>query len=291
MKKTYSFEDCYQILGLNPDCSWSELRKTYKKSIQKWHPDRFEDGSKEKAAANDKIKTINIAYNQVYKYYRTKGILPSITQRQNTKSSTVKKNPSSSRGKDKKATATSRPPRKKNKQCNQYKSPTGKEKSSFHPFASSLLIISLLGTAYYYFSADINYKTSDTAYINNKINAKPLPSTNEKLNQAETNQNHLQDILKQESLTERKQLEDKHLNEDEYFTSGSSISDVIGIQGAPTSTDGETWYYGDSEVYFSEGVVTHWFRADTPLKARIKIEIPETYKLNKLDSDEKKHSL
>ena len=56
MASKLSYSECYKILKVTPDYRWDEVRKSYKLSIQKWHPDRFEDGSAKKKAANEKIK-------------------------------------------------------------------------------------------------------------------------------------------------------------------------------------------------------------------------------------------
>ena len=59
MKRKYSYDECYRILNTKPNCSWDELRKAYKIQIQKWHPDRFQEGTSKKDAAEEKIKDIN----------------------------------------------------------------------------------------------------------------------------------------------------------------------------------------------------------------------------------------
>ncbi|VAW64740.1 hypothetical protein MNBD_GAMMA11-1321, partial [hydrothermal vent metagenome] len=78
MKKTYTYETCYKILGLSPGCSWNVLRRSYKSLIHKWHPDRLSDNSLEKEIAYEKIKDINVAYSQLYRFYRKNSILPPI---------------------------------------------------------------------------------------------------------------------------------------------------------------------------------------------------------------------
>lgn len=42
------------------------------------------------------------------------------------------------------------------------------------------------------------------------------------------------------------------------FTFGCSISDVLDIQGIPSRTEGDTWYYGSSHVVFEHGIVVNW---------------------------------
>lgn len=63
-----------------------------------------------------------------------------------------------------------------------------------------------------------------------------------------------------------------------YFTFGMSLGEVYAIQGVPTKTDHDIWYYGSSKVYFAEGKVQRWEESpDNPLRTSIK---PGTEKMN-----------
>jgi len=57
---------------------WNVLRRSYKALIHKWHPDRLSDNSLKKEIAYEKIKDINVAYSQLYRFYRKNNILPPI---------------------------------------------------------------------------------------------------------------------------------------------------------------------------------------------------------------------
>jgi tetratricopeptide (TPR) repeat protein len=58
----------YEILGLKPGASQIEVKQAYRKLVKVWHPDRFFD-QQEKHKAEERIKEINEAYNQL-KYYQ-----------------------------------------------------------------------------------------------------------------------------------------------------------------------------------------------------------------------------
>lgn len=48
---------------------------------------------------------------------------------------------------------------------------------------------------------------------------------------------------------------------------GSTLGEVYSIQGVPTLTQGDTWYYGKSQVRFSKGQVISWKEhPDNPLR-------------------------
>jgi tetratricopeptide (TPR) repeat protein len=54
----------YEILGLKPGASQIEVKQAYRKLVKIWHPDRFFD-QQEKQKAEERIKEINEAYNQL----------------------------------------------------------------------------------------------------------------------------------------------------------------------------------------------------------------------------------
>ncbi|HKW39217.1 MAG TPA: J domain-containing protein [Burkholderiales bacterium] len=51
------------------------------------------------------------------------------------------------------------------------------------------------------------------------------------------------------------------------ITAGSTLGDVYAIQGIPTLTRGDTWYYGKSTIRFEQGKVVSWTQhPDNPLR-------------------------
>lgn len=66
----------YQILGIRPGANWKQLRQAYKKLINTWHPDRFQQDLRQKHLAEEKTKEINQSYKELAEYYRKNGSLP-----------------------------------------------------------------------------------------------------------------------------------------------------------------------------------------------------------------------
>lgn len=57
---------------------------------------------------------------------------------------------------------------------------------------------------------------------------------------------------------------------DGYFTVGSTSEEVYALQGIPSRIEARVWYYGDSRVYFVNGMVSSWHHDPrNPLKARL----------------------
>ncbi|MEH2422559.1 MAG: DnaJ domain-containing protein [Nostoc sp.] len=54
----------YEILELEPGASPAQVKRAYRQLVKIWHPDRFLD-QKQKQEAEEKIKSINAAYNKL----------------------------------------------------------------------------------------------------------------------------------------------------------------------------------------------------------------------------------
>lgn len=63
-------EECFGVLGLTRNSSFEEVKETYKDLVNVWHPDRFENRPRLKAKAEEKLKEINYAYEQLSNFYR-----------------------------------------------------------------------------------------------------------------------------------------------------------------------------------------------------------------------------
>lgn len=58
-------------------------------------------------------------------------------------------------------------------------------------------------------------------------------------------------------------------DEGPFFTYGDSPGKVFEVQGIPTRTVGDIWFYGNSEVHFNKGVVVSWYNSPAhPLKVK-----------------------
>ncbi|MDB9349275.1 J domain-containing protein [Nodularia spumigena] len=64
MSDRLDINHAYEILGLTPGASQGQVKQAYRQLVKIWHPDRFFD-PREKRDAEEKIKEINVAYNQV----------------------------------------------------------------------------------------------------------------------------------------------------------------------------------------------------------------------------------
>ncbi|MBD2559716.1 MULTISPECIES: J domain-containing protein [Nostoc] len=64
MRDDLDIDHAYEILGLEPGASQAQVKRAYRQLVKIWHPDRFFD-QKQKQEAEEKIKSINAAYNKL----------------------------------------------------------------------------------------------------------------------------------------------------------------------------------------------------------------------------------
>ena len=233
MKQTHSFKHCYALLQISFDCNVDDLKKSYRALIRKWHPDQFKN-DEEKALATDKVKDINIAYQQLTKHYKKYGTLPLFAPAEAKPTvSHPQTNKKSTRFKSPKRTQFT----KINKKGNRAKS------YSLYVFAITIIFVS-----YQYLDSIVMdiVPPINTPKEVNSINNTSMIDTKSK--------------IKQKSIPKREVI---------YFTYGSTIGDVISIQGPPDNIVGNIWFYGKSEIHFKDGLVIKWYRTvGSPLKAQ-----------------------
>ena len=253
MKQHYTYAECYRILDVNPVCSRDELRRAYKLQIHHWHPDKFADKSAEKNTADDKIKCITTAHQQLVIYYREHGKLPlpetadaprKLPQPEVKERKRAPINHSTQHSTRHSTQRSRQPPRPANKS------------SGIAPILGAMIVVVVL----VWFYAPSEQLEPGLKQV------KPLTVSNS--NKAETLSIAAQPVLAQQLVTAPVVAE-------EFITYGSSIGEVISIQGTPTSTEGDTWYYAESELHFEAGKVVSWRHAgDSRLKTGITTKIP-----------------
>lgn len=67
----------YKILGIDSKADKDHVKRAYKAQVRRWHPDQFPEGSSLKAAADEQLKQINIAYTRVKSHLSRLGPAPS----------------------------------------------------------------------------------------------------------------------------------------------------------------------------------------------------------------------
>lgn len=214
---TDHFNEHYRVLDLAPGASWNELRAAYRTKVRAWHPDRFQGDAAAKQLAEDRTKSINLAYKQLAKYFRAHGTLP------------VDSRP-----------APIDPPRH-----TQPETPPADSPYSEPPAPAASAMRHTLHRSRGEVFIVIGLVVSIYLIVQNTAVDPPHP------------------VIAPTSTTA------VHAPDEPFFALGSTIGDVYSIQGIPTRTDKNVWYYGASKIYFANGIVVHWDQtSEHPLKAR-----------------------
>lgn len=227
----------YRILGIPPGASWKQLRQAYKKLINVWHPDRFQQDIRQRKLAEDKTKEITQSYKELAEYHKKFGVLPLTVEEEkqpvvesHTERSDTAQDPAVGvKGTDTAVTAASA-------SILNYR--------MSKPRARIIAATVLLGSVYIIWQI-APWGQQDTPR-----------SKADHGDQAAHDHNNVDSTSASP--------------DEKRFTFGSSLGDVYAIQGIPTRTENDIWHYGNSKVYFSHGRVARWEEStDSPLRADI----------------------
>lgn len=229
----------YRVLGIPPGTDWKQLRKTYKSLVNTWHPDRFQQNVRQRKLAEERTKEITRSYKELAEYYKKHGVLPLTTKTSATPAADDIPPP-----------VTPEPPPAPESQATPVPEPAPVDALKRWR-ARAVMAAALVGGAY------IVWHLVPWEHPENP------PVAEEQTNQAA-------DVWENESTIHRPDM---------YFTVGSSLGEVYSVQGVPTQTEKDVWYYGKSKVYFVKGKVLRWEESsDNPLRVKItsnNVEMPE----------------
>jgi len=65
-----------QVLGVDHDSSWSDIKTAFQRAAREWHPDRYIAEPEKQKLAEERFKIISQAYNALSNYYQHHGKLP-----------------------------------------------------------------------------------------------------------------------------------------------------------------------------------------------------------------------
>lgn len=293
MKTTHDFEHCYRVLQLEVGCNKDELRKAYKQLIHKWHPDRYPDASKEKVIADDKIKAINIAYDQLNKFYLKTGYLPKaqdfLTSQQkhtapDNRHNNVPANESTGSRRDFNVKPSANTKKASSKNTRHRSQPSARP---FRVIIAGTIVAIMLPVMYYSLekSEEADFNDSQIDKTNDlliKQSSDEFDSTTSISNIDSNTAIHAEKQLDESVNSDLAPAEQANADDLEYFTQGSTLGEVLSVQGPPSDTDGNIWFYGRSEVHFENGKVSHWIRsANYPLRVQLDFKRSDATYLNK----------
>lgn len=232
----------YLILGIHPGASWKQLRLAYKKMVNAWHPDRFQQDVRLKKLAEEKTKEITQAYKELAEYHKKFGVLPLPPEELPAEKETA---PARNNSADSATAAQASPSRKAPEPAAVAPAAEIPKTRLSRQRARMLAAVALLGSVYFIWQFT-SWERHENAPANGEYGG---PSSN-----------HQYEAEPGEAAPA----------EEKRFTVGSSLGEVYAIQGVPTKTEKDVWFYGNSKVYFAGGKVLRWDeKTDSPLRVDI----------------------
>lgn len=224
----------YSTLGLKPGSNWQEIRGAYRALIKKWHPDRFQQDSKNRKISEEETMEITRAYKVLADYYREHGSTPT--------------NPATA------PTAPARAPEHMHRAATPV-DVSANDAHAGHPIPSpvesaqwkTLFVLSAIALLFYLWLSDpADRDPGVDALPKNMVQDADLPAAGGKATSHPA---------------------------DRFFTLGSKLGVVYAIQGVPSKTEQGVWHYGKSRVYFVNGSVSQWdSHPENPLQASLDID-------------------
>jgi curved DNA-binding protein CbpA len=228
----------YHILGIRPGANWDELRQAYKSLVNLWHPDRFQQDGRRRKLAEEKTKEITRSYQILAEYYKRHGVLPAVSEEPAT--------PAVSPNSPAQAEETAADPDIGVSEPAVTAEPPAARRFGLRP----VMMIAAAAGVLYFFMQIASQDPAGSPAPGGEPQANPQPAA------ALTEPPPAQDTGSQAPKTEK------------FFTVGASLGEVYAIQGVPTKTENDVWYYGQSKVYFANGKVVRWEEnPDNPLHA------------------------
>ncbi len=263
MAPEVQLDDDFRALGLEPGAGAPEVRKAYRRLVKQWHPDRHHlENYEAKASAEKKFREIDEAYRRIA---RTWG---------------KAKRPASPAGRAfstaRRAGAKTAPASQHRFRVELFSAPRRLRVglfSALHRFRAGLfsagwptrpanlslaagLIILIL-----FFVLISNIAPDRPIHVHRRLRHNP-PTTS-------TNKE-----VRPKSAPSRRASHPAHPKPGagsaaNFFTLGSSYTEVLDIQGKPTRIQGDTWVYGLSAVSFKNGTVCGYNNFDGALRVKI----------------------
>ncbi len=234
-------QECYRLLGLTPASTWDEAHQAWRREVQKWHPDRFPDEPAQRARAAQHMQRLNEALARLEAYQRRHGRLP--LEAQAPPADPVPEPPPRTAEPPPEPAAAPRPSRKR---------------ASWWPVG----IIALLAATYTW----LQHPASETHAPPDSRPPLPVPSARPP---AEGASPAPSETLPKPPFERPLGTPGGDDATQATFTYGDPIGKVIEVQGVPSRTVGDIWFYGASEVHFRNGRVVRWYSStDTPLHTR-----------------------
>ncbi len=258
-------ESDFRLLGLKPGSKPSEVRQAYRTLVKKWHPDRHHSKPyATQALAEKKFREIDEAYRRIARSW-AKTPRPA-------KSTPAASHASSAQTGLRAKTRPRRAPVRRSRRRIDFR--------SF--FTGKIILPALLLTATIFILTQIPSFFPDTADDTEthgpQVAENPATDKNPSIQEPSEAVGPLASADLAPSppkVLSPPLLQPQPEAPSAFFTLGSTSSEVLNIQGDPSRVQGQTWFYGLSEIQFRNGRVWRFDNFDGSLRVRMQPEIPK----------------
>jgi hypothetical protein len=255
-----SLQDCYRILDLEMGATIEEVKRAYRELVRVWHPDRFVHDPVLQRKTQEKLKQINLAYEQICKNDAETPKPSPATDKTETSSTRSRsdygESQASSSGSSSDETAAPQTPPQDFKE-----STFG---SRFIRFAAFLIVVFFAKLFVSALTQPTHQSVSRLPYIPATPYPAPIAPAPTLTPKPTTVPSVVAKTQEQEEVNHTTTHEG-----DKTFTVGSSKSQVYAVQGPPKQIGDTQWGYEYSTVYFQNGSVSGWHDPSKILRARL----------------------
>jgi hypothetical protein len=230
------YSSFYETLGANPDTDWKTLRARYKRLIGQWHPDRFSADPIERKIAEERSKQITVAYQALERYRRDHdGELPRAELAKSPADERAPMPNADARWFDRAGSTARAKAATTDASATEVGKRVPKRRRGVVIALAAVFAVAYFG--YRFFEAWVPDDTPSAESFDTANLAPQAPVAPDSPHGSDS------------------------------ISTGSTFGEVYAVQGVPTLTQGDTWYYGRSKIHFSQGKVISWEEhVDNPLR-------------------------
>ncbi len=257
----------FRLLGLEPGAKASEVRQAYRTLVKQWHPDRHQSKPYEaRAYAENKFREIDEAYRRIS---ASRKKTPPLADRRDRRAAGPGTGPPAAQRPTTKADATLAARVRAAVDIRAFS--RAKIVVPVLLLAAAVFILTQLPSFFPDHPADT--ETPGPPAVEHLPEAKEPNSP--KPPEANGPQSSTDLTATPSPVLPPALLQPQPQAPSDFFTVGSTASEVLAIQGTPSRVQGQTWTYGLSEVQFRNGRVSKFNNFDGSLRVQMQPGVSE----------------
>jgi len=257
----------FRVLGLEPGAKPTEVKQAYRALVKKWHPDRHHSKPYEiRALAEKKFREIDEAYRRISASWKKN---PPLTERADWRAASPGTDPHAAQRPRTEANAT--PAARILAAINIRTFSRAKIVVPVLLLAAAVFVLTQLPS--FFPDKAVDTETLGPPAVEHSPGAKDPNSP--KPPEATSPQSSTDLTATPSLVLPPALLQPQPTAPNDFFTLGSTTSEVLAIQGTPSRVQGQTWTYGLSEIQFRNGRVWKFNNFGGSLRVRMQPGVSE----------------